>query len=145
MSDASQPRPGKAAEEQWRNHRYMDGDEHEVRTWFVPRLWELARELPVEEVPTTELLIELERAYSVREIPNCMEMARHSRRTFDADLSHPIILAPDGKLMDGSHRIAKAWITGSPSVRAVRFREMPEPDLREPAPAAPNKPAEGQS
>ena len=39
----------------------------------------------------------------------------------------------DGHLMDGGHRIAKAWLEGAASVNAVRFVETPEPDwIQEP-------------
>jgi len=30
--------------------------------------------------------------------------------------------------MDGGHRVAKAWLAGLPTVRAVRFPIDPEPD-----------------
>ena len=46
----------------------------------------------------------------------------------EADLSYPIILSSDGGLMDGGHRIAKAWIEGCQEIDAVQFQEDPEPD-----------------
>ena len=45
-----------------------------------------------------------------------------------ADLSHPVILSSSGGLMDGGHRMAKAWAAGATTVRAVRFAVDPEPD-----------------
>ncbi|MGH3263648.1 MAG: hypothetical protein ACRDNS_16835, partial [Trebonia sp.] len=35
------------------------------------------------------------------------------------DLSHPIILGPDGRVMDGMHRIARALLEGLPAINAV--------------------------
>jgi len=39
-----------------------------------------------------------------------------------------VILAADGKLMDGGHRIAKAYLLGEQSVQARRFVTDAEPD-----------------
>jgi hypothetical protein len=47
---------------------------------------------------------------------------------FAADLSYPIILAASGRLMDGGHRIGKAWMEGRTTIAAVRFEADPEPD-----------------
>ena len=60
--------------------------------------------------------------------PTCREVAAHARRITDADLSHPIILGSDGRLMDGGHRIARAWLDGVAEVDAVQFDVDPEPD-----------------
>lgn len=45
-----------------------------------------------------------------------------------ADLSFPIILAADGLVMDGMHRVAKAVREGSHTIDAVQFSKDPEPD-----------------
>ena len=68
-----------------------------------------------------------------RHAPTCRAVAEHARRIEAADLSHPIILASDGALMDGGHRIAKAWLMGMTEVDAVRFEVDPAPDRVEPA------------
>lgn len=61
--------------------------------------------------------------------PTCRRVAEHARRIFEANLEHPVILASDGRLMDGGHRIAKAWMTGLTEVLAVRFETAPPPDV----------------
>jgi hypothetical protein len=38
-----------------------------------------------------------------------------------ADMSYPVILHPRGWLMDGMHRVAKALMSGSATVQAVRL------------------------
>jgi hypothetical protein len=48
----------------------------------------------------------------------------------DADLSDPVILGPDGRVMDGMHRIARAMLDGKTEISAVRFPDLPEPDYR---------------
>ena len=51
----------------------------------------------------------------------------HMIRINAADLSFPVILSPEGKILDGFHRIIKASIQGI-AVKCVRLREMPTPD-----------------
>jgi hypothetical protein len=55
-----------------------------------------------------------------------------------ADLDYPIIFAAEGRLMDGTHRIAKAYALGLSHLEAVRFTVTPEPDERRPRPAPPS-------
>jgi hypothetical protein len=114
-------------------HVCIRGTEHETLTWNVERLWELARDLPVEMVPVKDLLGILEGIDCV--LPDersCMHMARHAKRVLEADLSRPILLSAEGDLFDGSHRIAKAWVLGMEEIQAVRFPVDPEPDERVP-------------
>jgi hypothetical protein len=46
----------------------------------------------------------------------------------EADLAYPILLAADGRVMDGMHRVAKAVLDGRESILAVRFAATPDPD-----------------
>lgn len=96
--------------------------------WWSERLWRLAEELTVERVAIDEIA-EFDMDCWFKGIaPTCRDVAIHARRICQADLSHPVILAADGQLMDGGHRIAKAWLQGDTQVNAVRFRKDPEPD-----------------
>ena len=52
----------------------------------------------------------------------------HMRLLEDADLSFPIILAADGEVMDGRHRVMKAALEGRQTIEAVQFEVDPEPD-----------------
>jgi hypothetical protein len=52
----------------------------------------------------------------------------HARLIAEVDLTHPVILGPDGRVMDGMHRIASALLERRPTIRAVRFEELPSPD-----------------
>jgi len=96
--------------------------------WWTERLWTLAAELPVERVAIDDVKEFDEDCWFKGVAPTCREVAAHARRIDQADLSHPVILAADGRLMDGGHRIAKAWLQGVVEVRAVRFTVDPEPD-----------------
>lgn len=60
--------------------------------------------------------------------PTCRDIARHAKLIEEANLEHPIILAADGRVMDGMHRVCKAWIQGCLTIKAVRFEHDPDPD-----------------
>ena len=92
-------------------------------TWSVPRLFELARHLPVMEIPLDHLDV----WYRYDEI-TLRDMVMHLRAVQAADLTTPIILDEDGQLMDGRHRLMKAMLLGLPTILAVRFDENPAPD-----------------
>lgn len=54
------------------------------------------------------------------------DFVAHCKRTNEADLSFPIILSPCNFILDGKHRLAKALITGQETIKAVRFKELPD-------------------
>ncbi len=70
--------------------------------------------------------------------PDARRGARYAGRIFSVDLSYPIIFAAEGYVMDGTHRIAKAFALGLPSIKAVQFPATPEPDERHPKPPTGN-------
>ncbi|ENW08290.1 hypothetical protein F934_00465 [Acinetobacter beijerinckii ANC 3835] len=47
----------------------------------------------------------------------------------EADLSYPIILCAQGRVMDGMHRVAKASLLKQTEILAVHFEQTPEPDF----------------
>jgi hypothetical protein len=97
--------------------------------WHTERLWQLSEGLPVRQVPLNEI-VELDEDcwFQARHAPTCRAIADHARRIRDADMTYPVILSADGRLMDGGHRIAKAYLEGMTAVAAVRFDVDPEPD-----------------
>ena len=97
--------------------------------WDVHRLVELSQQLPVVEVPIDTIREFNERSWFEKsnDPPSCKDVALHAKLIEEADLSHPIILGADGRVMDGMHRVCKAWIRGDRTIRAVRFPEDPDP------------------
>jgi hypothetical protein len=97
--------------------------------WLTKRLWELARDLPVHSVAISTIA-EFEQVcwFDATSLPTCRAVAEHAERIQRADLRFPIILAADGHLMDGGHRLAKAWLAGIRFIDAVRFSVDPAPD-----------------
>ncbi|HVF51710.1 MAG TPA: hypothetical protein VNA19_16620 [Pyrinomonadaceae bacterium] len=97
--------------------------------WYAERLWQLARHLPVKSVAIESIAeFDLNCWFDESRPPTCRAVAAHARRIYEADLSHPIILSAKGNLMDGGHRIAKAWLLGVREIAAVQFEVDPEPD-----------------
>jgi hypothetical protein len=98
--------------------------------WDVDRLVELSKGLPVKPVPL-ETIGEIDSVYwfdDGRELPTVRAVVDHARLIDEADLSFPIILGFDGRVMDGMHRIAKALLGGRATIDAVQFETQPEPD-----------------
>jgi hypothetical protein len=90
---------------QYRFWRGEDGPD----AWDVDRLIELTRDLPAEEVPLSEIW-EVDSVYwfDTTDLATVRKVVEHFRLTEDVDPSYPIILGPDGRVMDGMHRVARA-------------------------------------
>ena len=90
--------------------------------------WEAAAGLPVKKVRLSELdgFDEVRWFGGPRNIPpTCRAIAEHARDIFAADLSYPIILSPEGEVLDGWHRICKAFLEGIEELDAVQLQSMP--------------------
>ncbi len=100
-----------------------------IAAWHVHRLIHLSAELPVEDIVLPAA--ELDEVYwfdDKSRKPTVRRVVEHAALIADADLTHPIILGADGRVMDGMHRIARALMDGCETVRAVRFPVDPDPD-----------------
>jgi len=91
----------------------------------------LAQGLAVEPVPIDSIREFDEDCWFGGTPVTCRMVARHVDRIQKADLGYPVILSADGRLMDGGHRIARAWLSGTMTIDAVRFGIDPEPDYIE--------------
>ena len=100
--------------------------------WDVDRLIRLSAQLPVEEVLLADIG-DVDTDYwfdRSMETASVRKVVEHMRLVAVADLAYPIILGPDGRVMDGMHRVARALLEGRRTVRAVRFESLPDPDYR---------------
>lgn len=103
-----------------------------VDAWDVDRLIELSRDLPVVEVAISSIS-EIDSVYWFgvdQERPTVRKVVEHARLIGETDMSYPIILGWDGRVMDGMHRIARALLDDQPTITAVRFEQPVEPDYR---------------
>jgi hypothetical protein len=98
--------------------------------WDVRRLVALARGLPIGRIPVHGIaeLDELHWFSAEDSKPTCRAVVEHCRLISSADLSYPIILDNSGRVMDGMHRVCKAFLQGIDTVAAVQFDVDPEPD-----------------
>jgi hypothetical protein len=99
------------------------------RAWDVDRLVKLAENLPVIKVPLTEIA-EVDEPYwfDGKSRVSCREIAEHALLIDRADLSFPIIMSSDRRVMDGMHRVLKALNEGRSMIDALIFVSDPEPD-----------------
>lgn len=105
--------------------RYTD---NKGQVWSVTRLIEHSKSLPVFDIPLAGIFIG-EKVF--KESRTARDIAEHVKRVNETDLKHPILLDPDGFIMDGWHRVIKALVEGRETIKAVRFEEMPCCDFQE--------------
>ena len=103
--------------------------EEGTNAWDVDRLIELSRGLPVKTVPLNTIWQVDSLHWGPGLTPR--EVALHVRLINEADMSFPIILAVDGRVMDGMHRVLKGLLAGDATIAAVQFEVQPEPDFRD--------------
>jgi hypothetical protein len=97
--------------------------------WDIDRLIALSSDLPVKQVPIASLW-QLDTVYWTEPF-TVRKFAEHVQLVDAVDLSYPIILAADGHVMDGMHRIVRRLVEGAPTIAAVQFAETPQPDYRD--------------
>lgn len=112
-----------------RQYHFRDGSDG-LRAWDVQRLLDRAKDLEPTAVDLASIA-EIDESYwyaADDPPPTCRDVVEHSRLVVAADLSFPILLSPDGRLMDGMHRVAKAMLEGRSQIMAVRLPALPQPD-----------------
>ena len=112
-----------------KQYHFWPSDEG-LLAWDVERLIELSKDLPRTTVALSSIR-ELDEVYwfdEAKERPTCRKVLEHMTLIHEVDLSHPIILGSDGRVMDGMHRVAKALLEGNEVIEAVKFERDPEPD-----------------
>jgi hypothetical protein len=104
--------------------------------WDVDRLIGLSRKLPITDVELSTIS-EVDSVYwfDATEPPTVRKVVEHCRLIGEVEMSYPIILGPDGRVVDGMHRIARALLEGRQTIRARRLGHLPEPDYRDCRPA----------
>ena len=112
-----------------RKQYHFRPSERGLLAWDVDRLIRLTRGFAPRPVPLAEIR-EIDEVYwfDDHQRPTCRFVLEHLHYIQEADLAYPIILASDGRVMDGMHRVAKALLEGRSHVDAVQFEVDPEPD-----------------
>jgi hypothetical protein len=99
--------------------------------WDVDRLIDLSAS-HIEETVSVAAISEVDTVYWFHETqqPTVRQVIEHILLIEEVDPSYPIILGPDGRVMDGMHRVARAILEGREMISAIRLPELPEPDFR---------------
>jgi|SRR5271154_4973199 hypothetical protein len=97
--------------------------------WDIDRLVALTRDFPWVQM-SLSLVGELDEPFwfGGDDVPTCRSIVEHARLIEASDLSYPIILSSDGRVMDGMHRVCKAVLLGHSTITAVQFTVDPAPD-----------------
>jgi hypothetical protein len=106
--------------------------------WTPQDLWQAAEGLPVDSVDIERLSILDDVVWfdGPRNVhPTIRRIAEHARAIMEADLAFPIIMTRSGHVVDGAHRIAKAYLQGQKEIDAVVLEKWPPPSghIRSPA------------
>jgi hypothetical protein len=83
------------------------------------------QELEVMDVPLNHLCVADKKICDV----SIKEFVSHMKQVLDASLDYPIILDEDGAIFDGRHRVARAMLDETESIKAVRFETDPCPSI----------------
>ena len=101
--------------------------------WDVDGLIKLSKGLEIKLIPLDSIR-ELDENYwfnDAKDTPTCRAITEHFRLVQQSDLSYPIILSSDGRVMDGMHRVCKALLEERTSIEAVQFEIDPLPDYED--------------
>lgn len=105
--------------------------EQGLDAWDVDRLIELSRDLPEQEILLDAIQdVDTDYWFNGTDTPTVRRMVEHMQWVRDVDMSYPIILGVDGRVMDGMHRVVRAILDGRSTISAVQFHVPPEPDFR---------------
>jgi hypothetical protein len=94
----------------------------------MQQLWDMATGLPSKKARVSELnALDDVRWFSERmeKLPTCRAVAEHAQDIYEADFRFPIILSPSGVVLDGMHRLCKAFLLGLEEIDAVQLPTMP--------------------
>lgn len=128
------------------------GPDANIHVWYVENLWKASARLPVNTRPLRffepNITRWLNRAGPVEEhfkatgkdrltLETFVECriegwkrrgGRHLARVRQASLEYPVLISPEGLLIDGYHRFVKAYLSGEETIRFKQFAKMPAAD-----------------
>src|SRR4051794_12221152 len=111
-----------------RKQYYFRPSPQGLLAWDIDRLVLLSRDLPVRAVALSQIRELDAPVFGEDDTPSWRALVAHIQLVDAADLRYPIILAANGEVMDGRHRLAKALREGRPAIDAVQFVNDPPPD-----------------
>ena len=98
--------------------------------WDVDKLITLTKDFEVMEVKVLDLLESNPfHWYQGDNLPTSKSVFDHMILVNACSLEYPIILSAEGRIMDGMHRVGKAYINDHELIKAVKFEKTPDPDF----------------
>ena len=94
----------------------------EGQTYSVVDLIEASKNLEVIEIKVADMFIE----YPAPCEDSLTDFIEHYIRTKETDLSYPVILSLGNFILDGKHRLIKAIVSKKETIKAVRFKILPD-------------------
>lgn len=93
-------------------------------TFDVPTIIQYCKEqkFPIFNAPIASINID----YLAWEINDTYDFCYHINRVNSTNLKYPIILSPNGQIVDGVHRVCKAIILGNKTIKCIRMQSMPK-------------------
>lgn len=110
---------------------YFNRSEKGLHIWMVSTLLQASHGSDIYELSTSQFstLLDKDFWFQDQENPTILNIARHCRKIIGANLDSPIILTSSGDLLDGFHRLARAWLENKTYIKAVKLQSMPAPDF----------------
>jgi hypothetical protein len=99
--------------------------------WTMQTIWAAAKGKPeisvaIDELNLLDAVVWFGGPKNVE--PTIRRVAERARDIFNADFNYPIIMTKSGDVLDGAHRIAKAYLQGLQTITAVVLDDYPPPD-----------------
>ncbi len=113
-----------------RTQYHFRPSEQGLQAWNVRRLIQRCHGLPTERLALSAIR-ELDEPYwygAEGEVPTARSIAEHMKLVLSVSLAYPIIVCPEGRLLDGMHRCVKALLEGHEHILAYRLLALPPPD-----------------
>jgi len=111
---------------------YSEADENGIsKYWYAETLWTAATGAPIVEIEVASIAILDEVVWfdSAKNIlPTIRNIVERMQTIQESDLTFPIIKIRDGDILDGAHRIAKAYINKQKFIRAALLEKYPVHD-----------------
>ncbi|MGJ8725637.1 MAG: hypothetical protein ACSHYB_13845 [Roseibacillus sp.] len=110
-------------------YHFRDSDQG-LLAWDVVGLIERVSSLTPVEIQISEIA-ELDEPHWFNlegDLPTCRKIAEHAQLIREADLTYPIIVDPEYRVLDGMHRVCKALNQGAETILAYCLLVLPEPD-----------------
>ena len=114
-----------------RKQYHLQPSKNGFMAWDISKLIEASENLNPINVEMAEIR-ELDENYwynSESDIPTCRTIAEHMKLAMRSNLDYPIILSDNGRVMDGMHRVIKAYFYGQKTIKALKFKKTPPPDF----------------